>query len=212
VVRAGLVWTQVNARVETGDPVLPSVRQLTAGAHAGFMLDQLDHAWFAQAGYRVNASIYSATKALGSALNYQKFAADGTYVVSWGSNSVLLHAEGGTDFGSGMPPYESFTLGGPLRLSAFRLDQFAGHEFAFARAMYYRRIFALPDLLGTGVYLGGSAEVGMMRDRFQQMPIPPTLFSASVFLGADTFAGPAYLGAGVGNNGAVSAYLLLGAP
>jgi hypothetical protein len=33
-----------------------------------------------------------------------------------------------------------------------------------------------------------------------------------LFIGANTAAGPAYLGAGFGNNGAFSVYLLLGAP
>jgi NTE family protein len=78
--------------------------------------------------------------------------------------------------------------------------------------MYYNRVKALPDLLGSGVYVGASAEVGRIKDRFDGLPSPGTLFSGSVFLGADTFAGPMYLGAGFGNGGAFSVYLLLGAP
>ena len=31
-----------------------------------------------------------------------------------------------------MPAYESFTLGGPLRLSGYRINEFAGREFASA--------------------------------------------------------------------------------
>ena len=93
-----------------------------------------------------------------------------------------------------------------------RLNQFAGREYAFGRLMYYNRILALPDLLGSGVYVGGSAEVGMIRDRFDGLATPGTLYSGSLFVGADTFAGPAYLGAGFGNAGAFSVYLLLGAP
>jgi NTE family protein len=112
-----------------------------------------------------------------------------------------------------MPAYEQFTLGGPLRLSGFRLQQFAGRHFAFGRALYYQKVFPLPDLLGSGVYVGGSAEVGTIRDRVDGLPSPGgTLYSGSLFLGADTSAGPAYLGAGVGNGGAFSVYLLLGAP
>ena len=211
-VRAGAQWTQVRARIETGDPVLPSATQLTAGGRLGVVVDQLDHAWFAQKGYTADVSYYGATKALGSAVNYQRLAGSGTFVQSWGPNSFNLHAEGGTDFGTGMPAYESFMLGGPLRLSGFRLGQFAGREYAYARAMYYRRIFALPDLLGSGVYVGGSAEVGHIGDRVDALPSPGTLYSGSLFVGADTFAGPAYLGAGIGTGGAFSVYLLLGAP
>ena len=136
-------------------------------------------------------------------------------VLSFPSLSSLVSVEPLTakiDFGSSMPAYESFTLGGPLRLSGFRLNQFAGREYAFGRAMYYNRAFSLPDLLGSGLYVGGSAEVGQMRDRYDNLPLPGTLFSGSVFVGADTFVGPAYLGAGFGNAGAFSLYLLLGAP
>ncbi len=210
--RFGPQWTQVHARVETGDPVLPSVRELTAGGHVNLVIDQLDHAWFPRSGYGTTLAYYGATTALGSALDYQKLQASGNYVMSWGENTLNFFATGGTDFGSGMPAYEAFTLGGPLRLSGFRIDQFAGREFAFGRAMYYHRIFALPDILGSGVYAGASAEVGSIHDRNDGLPSPGTLFSGSLFLGAQTFAGPGYLGVGFGNSGAFSVYLLLGAP
>jgi NTE family protein len=70
----------------------------------------------------------------------------------------------------------------------------------------------LPDLLGSGVYVGGSAEVGWMSGRFDGLPSTGTLWSGSLFVGADTFAGPAYLGVGVGQAGNWSLYMLLGAP
>jgi NTE family protein len=60
---------------------------------------------------------------------------------------------------------------------------------AFSRIMYYNRAFPLPDLLGSGVYAGGSLEIGRVKDSF----VPPAdtgkLYSGSVFLGADTFLG-----------------------
>jgi NTE family protein len=121
-------------------------------------------------------------------------------------------AAGGTDLGSEMPAYESFTLGGPLRLSGYRLNQFAGREYAFGRAMYYNKTIPLPDLLGGGVFVGGSLEAGRMAKRFDGSPSTGTLWSGSAFLGADTFAGPAYLGIGAGKGGNWSLYLLLGSP
>jgi len=57
-----------------------------------------------------------------------------------------------------MPAYESFTLGGPLKLSGYRVNQFAGREYVFGRAMYYNRTLPLPDLLGRGIYVGASAK------------------------------------------------------
>jgi NTE family protein len=77
--------------------------------------------------------------------------------------------------------------------------------------MYYNRTLPLPDLLGSGVYVGGAAEVGRISDRSDGLTTPGTIWSGSAFLGADTFLGPAYVGVGVGA-GRWSLYLLLGAP
>ena len=210
--RVGPQWTKVNARVDTGEPVLPSVRELTAGVHVGLVLDTLDAPWFPRDGYNVVVNYYSATKALGSALDYQRLEARGQYAASWGPHTVNLAAAGGTAFGSNMPAYETFALGGPLRLSGFRLNQFSGREYVFGRVMYYNRVLPLPEILGSGVFAGASAEVGSIRGRADGLSSPGTLWSGSLFLGANTAAGPGYLGVGFGNGGAFSLYLLLGAP
>ena len=211
-VRLGAQWTQVHASIDTGSPVLPTGTQLTAGGRAILTLDALDHAWFPQEGYNAIVTYYGATRDLGSAVNYQRLEARGMFAKSWGSHTVNLVASGGTDFSTNMPAYETFALGGPLRLSGFRSNQFSGRDYAFGRAMYYQRLVAIPEILGSGVYAGASAEVGKIRDRADGLPSPGTLYSGSLFLGADTAAGPAYFGVGFGNSGAFSVYLLLGAP
>ncbi|MET0917423.1 MAG: BamA/TamA family outer membrane protein, partial [Burkholderiales bacterium] len=210
--KVGPVWTRVNARVDTGSPVLPSVKELTAGLRAQLFVDRLDYAWFPNDGVSANAQAYAALTSLGSAQSYQKLQGGGRWVKSWGSNTVQLGVQGGTDFGSNMPAYESFTLGGPLHLSGYRINEFAGREFWFARAMYYHKIFALPDILGSGVYAGGSAETGRMSNRFDGLPSPGQLWSGSAFVGADTFMGPMFIGFGLAPAGRWSLYLLLGAP
>jgi NTE family protein len=60
--------------------------------------------------------------------------------------------------------------------------------------------------------VGGSLEAGEMHSRFDGLPFGGTIWSGSVFLAADTFAGPAYFGLGKGEAGRYSLYLLLGAP
>jgi NTE family protein len=210
--RAGPVWSRVNARVDTGDPVLPSLHQVTAGGRVALTIDQFDHAWFPQDGYQFVATYYGATKALGSAQNYQRIEATARFAKSWGPHSLNVAVAGGTDFHTDMPAYESFSLGGPLRLSGFRINQFSGREYAFGRLMYYRRILPLPEILGSGVYAGASAEVGRAGDRVDGLPSSGTLYSGSLFLGAETFAGPAFLGVGFGTGGSWGLYLLLGAP
>jgi hypothetical protein len=77
---------------------------------------------------------------------------------------------------------------------------------------YYNRTIPLPDILGTGIYAGASLEAGQVRSRFDGLPSGGTIWSGSVFLAADTFAGPAYFGIGASEAGRWSLYLLLGAP
>jgi hypothetical protein len=70
----------------------------------------------------------------------------------------------------------------------------------------------LPDIFGSGFYAGASLEAGQMRSRFDSQPSGGTIWSGSVFLAADTFAGPLYVGVGMGEAGRWSFYVLLGAP
>ncbi|HXX86382.1 MAG TPA: patatin-like phospholipase family protein, partial [Casimicrobiaceae bacterium] len=114
--RGGAVWANVNARVDTGSPVLPSVRQTTAGLRAGLFVDQTDRAWYPSAGYGFTGTAYAAMTSFGSALNYQRLEGTARGIYSWGANTLNLSVSGGTALGSDMPAYESFALGGPLRL------------------------------------------------------------------------------------------------
>ncbi len=175
--------------------------------------DQLDHAWFPRDGYRTRRNgVCGRRPALGSDRNYQRLEGPVTAVKSWGPHTFNFSVAGGTDLGSDMPAYETFSLGGPLRLSAYRLSEFAGRSMAFGRRMYYNRALALPDLLGSGVYVGASLEAGQVKNRFDTLADDGTKYSASIFLGADSFLGPAYFGLGLGQGGRASVYLLLGVP
>jgi NTE family protein len=150
-------------------------------------------------------------ESLGSAVSYDRLEGSGRWIETWGPHTFNLGVSGGSSLGSDMPAYEQFSLGGPLRLSAYRINEFTGREYTFGRLMYYNRTIPLPDLLGSGVYVGGSAEVGRISDRFDGLPGSGTVWSGSAFLGADTFLGPLYFGVGVGA-GRWSLYMLLGVP
>jgi NTE family protein len=212
VARLGPVWSSVDARVDTGLPQLPRVDETTAGMRAALFIDQTNHAFFPTRGYGAEASAYAALTSFGSAYSYEKVEARARAAFSQGPHTLYAWVAGGTDLDSGMPAYEAFTLGGPLRLSGYRINQFSGRRFSFGRLMYYNQTLPLPDLLGSGVYVGASAEVGRITGQFDNLPSPGTLWSGSVFLGADTFLGPMYFGVGVGGSSNWSLYLLLGVP
>ena len=210
--RAGPVWRQVSTRVDIGSPLLPNTDENASGLRGSFFVDQLDHAWLARRGFRLNASIYSAEKSMGSDHDYKKAEGEFTLAKSWGSHSFQASAAVGSDLGTDLPGYETFTLGGPLRLSGYRIDQFSGSNMAFGRILYFNHAVKLPKILGSGVYIGGSLEAGQMRDQVNGEPDTGTLWSGSVFLAADSFLGPAYFGLGLAKGGRASVYLVLGVP
>ena len=210
--RIGPVLRRIEAKVETGTQVLPGLTEDASGVAVRFYSDQLDHAWFPRSGHRALVNAYAGSKDLGAARDYQRLFASYTGVSSWGPHTFNINVAAGTSFNSNLPPYDGFSLGGPLNMSGYQLNEFSGRRMAFSRIMYYNRALPMPDLLGSGVYLGASLEAGRVKDSF----VPPAdtgkLYSGSIFLGADTFLGPAYLGLGLGQGGRGTIYLLLGAP
>ncbi len=210
--RLGALWRSVDNKLRTGSPVLPELDEISAGLRALLFADQLDHAWFPRSGFRAFASAYAADEAFGSERNYKRLEGQATAAYSWGAHTVNLGVSGGTDLHTDMPEYDTFTLGGPLRLSGYRIDEFAGRRMAFGRLMYYNRAVRLPDILGAGVYAGASLEVGQVQGRVGGSPDQSTLWSGSLFIAANTFAGPLYFGTGVGEGGRYTLYLLVGAP
>jgi len=206
------VWRDVTAMTVTGPEVLPEAKERTAGLRAVLYVDQLDNAWFPRAGYRTTANAYAAEESFGSDHEYRRLDGEAVAVRTWGVHTLNLKLAGGTDLQSKMPAYENFRLGGPLRLSGYRIDEFSGDRYAFGRLMYYNRAIPLPDILGSGLFAGASLEVGKMQARSAGQGSVGTIFSGSIFLAASTFAGPAYFGFGLGENGNYSVYLLLGAP
>jgi len=210
--RLGAIWRNVRAQVDTGSPVLPSLDEKSAGVRLKVFGDRMDHAWFPRDGHRTAASLLVADEGMGSTQNYKRLEGDYSVAHSWGAHTFNLNLSGGTDLHSDMPAYETFTLGGPLRLSGYRIEEFSGRRMSFGRLMYYNRTIPLPSLLGSGVYIGASLEAGRMHSRFDGLPFGGNIYSGSIFLAADTFAGPAYFGLGIGEAGRYSLYLLLGVP
>ncbi|MDH4094418.1 MAG: patatin-like phospholipase family protein [Betaproteobacteria bacterium] len=211
-VRLGAMWRRVDGEVETGAAILPATDEVTAGMRARIVADQLDHAWFPSSGFRFRGSAYVADDSFGSDRNYKRVEAEALYATHWGAHTFSFYLSGGSDLDTTMPAYETFTLGGPLQLSGYRIQEFSGQRYGFGRLMYYNRTVPLPDLLGSGVYLGASLEAGQVHGRPDGGPDTGTMWGGSLFLGANTFAGPAYVGLGFGEGGRFSMYLLIGAP
>jgi NTE family protein len=193
---------------------VPDYDLTQTGYTASLVYDQIDSPRFGRNGLLVSLSTFGTVRDWGSDDDYNK-----TEVFALGAKAIDRHAlQVAAYYGDSLygrpPPYDPFLLGGFLRGSGYRMDELTGDEVAMLRGVYSYQIASLPPQLGRGIYLGGSLEgtrASLGSDRDSDKEIRP---SASVFVGADTILGPAYLAWGQafsdGSDGAI--YLLLGTP
>jgi NTE family protein len=209
--RLGWLDRKVEGRVSTGDPVYPNLDDSTRGVRLQLFGDSHDAPWFPRSGTRVAASAFFATQTAQGAPSYHRLEGLWSGAYSVREHTMTLSAAGGTGAGTRLPVYDGFVLGGPFRLSGYAPGQFAGQNYAFGSVRYYNQRARLPTLLGTGAFIGASAEVGKVGHQYQGGSTG-TLWSGSLFLAAETFLGPAFFGVGFGGGGHRALYLMLGAP
>ncbi|SCK30845.1 patatin-like phospholipase family protein [Vogesella sp. LIG4] len=103
-----------------------------------------------------------------------------------------------------------FELGGFRYLSGYQPGELLGRQMLFARSMMSWRVASLPSAIGTGLYVGASAEVGRMRSLISNNQDSGWLPGGTLFMGADTLLGPLFMGIGQTKHGQLTGYLNLG--
>ena len=106
-----------------------------------------------------------------------------------------------------------FRLGGFQRLSGYERGAISGPHAAVAKLLFYRRIGeSAGGLFDAPVYVGASLEAGNVWADRNDMSFGSAELHGSLFLGMDSYIGPMFLAAGVGQGGLTNFYLVIGAP
>lgn len=195
---------------DTGSVFLPGIRASGRGVRLLTRIDQLDRPWLPTEGYALKLEATYLDEDQAEPIHRLEGRADLAFRAD--AHVVALSLAGGTDLNSGLPGYELFSLGGPLRLSAYEIGALQGERYAYARVDYRNRAMRIPSILGSGVFLGGALEVGQMNGLLGSNRDSGLRYSASLYLAADTALGPAYLGFAAGDEGRKAVYLMLGMP
>ena len=101
-------------------------------------------------------------------------------------------------------------LGGLGNLSGYPEEAIFAPQTALARVVYYRRVAHADSLLTIPLYVGGSMEWGGFWQTRDAVDIDGMQTAGSLFIGADTFLGPVFLGYGRAQGGHDSFYLTFG--
>ncbi len=173
--------------------------------------DQLDSSVFPRSGIYAETEIRKAYQSGDVSEGYTRAQLTITGAKSFGENTLNGYVGWGELLGGveNLSIYDTFSLGGPSRLSGLYLDQLTGSRYNLAVLRYYRRFASLPPQLGRGLYFGGSLESGRINDDLMEDPWS-WVTAGGIFLGADTFLGGFYLGYGYASLGQGSFYMVFG--
>lgn len=185
-----------------------NVEGTLSAASARFVYDAQDSVVAPNRGVRATASLYWYFKSPGAPEAYPQAEAGASSFHSVGSSGALfLYGAGGTSFNMQPGPIQQFTLGGPLRLSAYGLAQFRGSNYGLVAGGYRQHLGEFPTLLGGKLYgavwyEGGSTFFLRTEAKYQN--------DVAAALVLDTILGPLTVGAAWGNSGNEKVFFSLG--
>jgi NTE family protein len=165
------------------------------GVTFAFTYDDRDKAALATRGWLARLRYYRSMEGLGAAADYDRL--EGMVMSSvplWG-NLLFVRATGGTSFGTDLPVYDNFVLGGPNSLPGLSTGQLRGTSYWAATTAYLHKIGEINELFGQSVYLGLSLTAADMSGRLDRVRSEP-IYSSAIVLGGRTPLGPVTLSLG----------------
>ena len=163
--RIGYDIGDVDFGLRVGDPVFPEVEGKEERARLRWVYDGQDSALIPSRGVRVVSSVRYFLDTPTESTEFGTVEARAS--VFWplgGGHRIAFVGAGGTSFDRPVPLLYEFTLGGPLRLTAYDDGEFRGDQFLLGSAAYLRQVARLPDFVGGSIFLTGLVELGSAFD------------------------------------------------
>ncbi len=189
--RAGVFYSYTNPDVTTGQAELAD-RIRSGGLRFQYRTDTMDEDRIPTEGRRLLVEYTKGLDELGSDHDFDRLRVSSARAWSRGQHRLIFNAEAGTTFTDENLLAESLSLGGFGRMSGLSEHQLAGNHLFSASLAY---LYELSDMGGlVQVYGGGTAEAGNVWAKSSEIDADDLLLTGSVFIGADTPLGPAFVG------------------
>src|SRR5262245_16500245 len=197
-----------SAQVSIGDPLLPTIKGLLSDVRTQFVYEGRDSAIVPTRGSSLNVEGRWFFAAPGSAQAFPQAEVRASSLKPLSDKSSLfVYGGAGTTFSRTAAPLQQFTLGGPLRLSAFGLQEFRGDHYLLLGGGYLHRVGYLPRFVGGKIYGAGWYEVGSAFFNHADADYRSSLSGALIL---ETHLGPLVLGGGAGSGGRGRIFISLG--
>lgn len=206
--RFGYDFAHVSESVQVGNPPLPDLAGREQRLRLRWIFDGQDQPIVPTRGLRTTLVGWGYLEVPDSEQDFYKSYLRASYFLSWTRRDRLFFAgTAGYSFDTEIPPYYQFTLGGPLRLSAFEDEEFRGSNALLGQMGYLRTIGRLPDFVGGPIYIVGLGEAGSAYEEFDQADFH---FSGTAGVLMETALGPFFIGYSIGDDGSTRLTFSLG--
>jgi len=210
--RAGLQLGAGEASLETGDlDRAEQDRRDEAALSASFTYDSRDAPVLPTEGTFARLDYLRADTGLGGDLSYELAEAALIQVVEFDGNLLYLAAAGGTDLGSGLPPYRQFRLGGVQSFPGLEAGEWRGNEYWTVAAFRFWQLAEIESMFGQSIYMGLRLQAGRMYDRLDLVD-DGTVYGGSIAFGGRTPLGPVITSLGATTSDSYQLYISLGRP
>ena len=177
-VRLGVDVADVKGRIRIGSPLLPEVDGTEKFSSLSFVWDNQTSPVVPSKGHYVKSRLryyFGAPEQTGGTVpidSPQEFL-QGEVTGSWFTRArredrFFVSYGVGSSFGE-QPLINDFSLGGPLRLSAFNGDELRSSNYVLGGVGYLKKVGRLADVLGGNIYLGGWFESGSAHTDWDDM-------------------------------------------
>jgi NTE family protein len=208
--RFGYDFEFVSADVDIGSSDLPDIDNDIGALHGRFLVDTFDKSYFPTKGFMVSFTGDLVSESLGADFDYEMIELLMNGVKSLGKHTVSVRLGAGTSFGSDIPYYNQFTLGGVSSFGGLARGQLRGEYLAVGSLGYRYQIGRLPPGLGNGIYVLIRSDAGNVWQDNRDVDFGDLRYGVLAGLAADIAMGPTSLLYGAANEGGSSMYFSVG--
>jgi len=172
--------------------------------------DKEDFPFLPRTGYKGRVRYYAGRPEFGSGLKFDRLDARVSGAHTWMGNTFHLNLEGGTNFGSTLPEFKLFTLGGMNRLMGYQKYQLRGQRYALGQLRWYHQFMGHPSPFSSSWYFVAQIEAGNAWYNPGEASFDNLIYTGSLGVVATTVFGPVTIAYGRSDEGYGSFYVTLG--
>lgn len=194
--RVGILGGRAWDEGRSGLISLGEINDNVVGVKTRLVIDQLDDVFFPSKGFQLMLDGLFSNEQLGSDRSYDRVDGKAVFPVTFGRHTLISSISGGSSFGTDLPFYSAFFLGGMDSFAGYAPYQILGNYYGLCSLGYRYRIGRLPPTLGDGIFASARFDAGNAWLDKGDVKIKNLEYGALIGIGTDTVIGRISLSVG----------------